>query len=308
MKKLRLYFLLLLAFICGVLLFVGGPDKSTLRSLRYGWDLGHLVCFGLWSYLYLLWRGRRSFQRLSLEVLLLCLLFGAVTELLQAQIGREATIQDLGNDLVGGLLGLAFLPSGLTGSVRRWLWSYRLLVLLVVGWIIFPIAKMALDDVIARQQFPLLSGFETPLEVSRWGGSAFKTVSTEVAFSGKASLQVRFGTQRYSGVAFREFPRDWSGFARLGLEIFSPYRDSFKIYLRIHDQLHDNQYTDRYNRTVTLMPGWNEVDVSLQDVRRAPRTRQLDLSRVAEMVLFVGKLSAPRTVYIDNVALIPAGK
>ena len=104
----RTYILVPLALLSAVLLFVGGPDSDSLRSFRYVWGAGHLFCFALWAYLYVIWRSDQSFKRQLLEVVILAFLLGGLTELIQSGIGREATWQDLGNDLIGGLLGVVF--------------------------------------------------------------------------------------------------------------------------------------------------------------------------------------------------------
>lgn len=301
----QLILLLPLALICAVLLFVGGPDFDSLRSYRYGWGAGHLLSFALWTYLYCLLRRDRSFCSLAVEVLLLTVAVGGLTELLQSGIGREGTWQDLGNDVVGSLIGLLFLTSTRHSLSLLVLRSLQLPVLALVVWSLLPTAKVIVDDLVARQQFPLLSGFETALESSRWRGSARRTVSSDVAFSGDLSLLVSLTTQRYSGIGLKDFPRDWSDYSSVSLQVFNPDPEPLQLHFRIHDHLHANRYSDRYNNSFSLQPGWNELLISLDDVASAPRDRTLDLSRVAGMGVFVGKLERSRVIYLDEVRLLP---
>ncbi len=42
-----------IAVICFVLFFVGGPDYYSQRSYKYFWDLGHILFFFILSYLIL---------------------------------------------------------------------------------------------------------------------------------------------------------------------------------------------------------------------------------------------------------------
>ncbi len=306
------YIIWFLALVAATLLFVGGPDNYTLRSLRYLWGGGHLFCFALWAYLYVGFRSRHSFFRQLGEVLVLTFVLGGATELIQAQIGREAAWQDLGNDLIGSLLGVVFFSES-----RKTLavWQLRLLqvpVLALLFWSLFPTAKVIIDDVIAFRQFPLLSGFETPLEASRWSGSARRTRDDTVSFSGHSSLRLALTTQRYSGAGLKDFPRDWSAYRTLSLQVFNPVQQPLLLHFRIHDQYHtshknphNNGYSDRFNASFKLKSGWNTLQVSLAKVVQAPKGRLLDLTHIAGMLVFVGKLPEPRTIYLDDVKLLP---
>jgi len=304
----RQYILGFLAFSGAIFLFVGGPGSDSLRSFRYVWGMGHLFCFALWAYLYVNWRPNLSFKHHLLEVLLLAVLLGGLSELIQSQIGREATWQDLGNDIVGAIGGLVLFSES-RKTISRWQLKFlQVPILLLALWSLWPVGKVLVDDVISWRQFPLLSGFETPLEKTRWGGSARRKVSHDIHFSGNSSLQVKLTKQRYSGIGLKDFPRDWSAYRAVNLQVFNPDTDPLKIYFRIHDQHHHdnkNAHSDRYNTSFDLIPGWNHLQVSLEKVVQAPKNRMLDLTHIAGMGLFMGKLDRPRTIYLDDVKLLP---
>ena len=311
MKKIsikRSTFLIPLALIFAVLLFVGGPDSSSLRSFRYVWGMGHLFCFALWTYFYVQWRSDQSFKRQVIEVFVLTFLVGGMVELIQSQIGREAAWQDVVNDLIGSMLGMAFIADS-RRKISLWaLRTFQVPVLLLACWSLFPVAQVLVDDVIARWQFPLLSGFETPLEVSRWSGSAHREVSTDVSFSGQSALKIRLTTQLYSGLGLKDFPRDWSNYHSISLQVFNPELKPLKLHFRVHDLYHsdhDNAYSDRFNATFYLHKGWNHLQVPLQKIAHAPKTRQLDLTQIGGMGIFVGKIPQNRIIYLDDVRLIP---
>jgi len=304
----KMYILWFLALVASALLFVGGPDYESLRSFRYVWGLGHLFCFALWAYIYVDWRSDQSFTRQIIEVMILIFVFGGLTELIQSQIGREAAWQDLGNDLIGGLLGVTFFSQSRKSLVSWQLKSLQIFILLMVFWSLLPVAKVLIDDVIALRQFPLLSGFETPLEKSRWSGSARRQISHEIYFAGNSSLRIKLTTQRYSGVGLKDFPRDWSGYSAVGLQVFNPDQEPLLLHFRIHDRYHSahkNAYRDRFNASFEIEPGWNQLHVSLDKVAHAPKDRLLDLTHIAGMGVFVGKLDHSRTIYLDDVKLLP---
>lgn len=304
----RDYALIPVALICLLLLFVGGPGPDSLRSWRFIWGLGHLIGFAVWACLYAAWRKPVGFRRLLLEVLILTLLVGGLTEILQAGIGRQATWQDLGNDLVGSLLGLTLISPARRELPRRRRIQLQVPLLLVTFWVLWPVLLVVWDDLVAWHQFPLLSGFETALEESRWSGSAARQVSGKVAFAGQKALRVTLSTQRYSGIGLKDFPADWSLYRAIQVQVYNPESEPLTLHFRIHDQRHrefDNVYSDRFNTSFKLHRGWNLLRVALADVAAAPRQRDLDLSRVAGLVLFVGKLERPRIIYLDDVRLLP---
>ncbi len=294
--------------LCLVLLFIGGPGPYSPRSYRYFWDFGHLFCFWLWTYGLLRWRPLPSFWRQLLLVLGLAFLVGGVTELLQALTGRSASWQDLGLDLLGSLLAVVFAApsrSKLQAGARQLL---QLVTLVLVAWSLLPLFRVVTDELIGEQQFPLLSGFETPLEVTRWGGSASRFLDQQVAYSGQASLRVELSTHRYSGIGLKHFPGDWSGYRWLQMQLFNPETEPLQLHFRIHDQQHrrsGNAHSDRYNTSISLPSGWSQLEVPLAQVATGPKGRPMDLSQVAGVILFVGKLERPRRFYIDQVQLLP---
>ena len=306
--KIQHYILIPLALLLGLLLFVGGPDASSLRSFRYIWGMGHVFCFALWSYLYLQWRSDQSFIRQLVSVIVLVFLIGGAVELIQGQIGREASWIDLGNDVVGGAAGVVFFSTA-RKTLSFWLLKWvQIFVLVLVVWSFLPVGKVVIDDLIAREQFPLLSGFETPFEVSRWSGSARRKVVDDIHYVGTSSLQIQLTTQLYSGLGLKDFPRDWSEYRFVSLQVFNPDSEPLTLHFRIHDRYHydhDNAYSDRFNTSFTLKTGWNHLQVPLDKVAHAPKTRLLDLTQVAGMGVFVGKIPHKRMIYLDDVKLTP---
>lgn len=295
------------AVLCVVLLFVGGPGPDALRSVRFAWLAGHLVCFALWSYLYLAWRGHLAVWRQWFEVTLFCLVVGGAVELLQGQTGREPSWQDLYHDLLGGWLVLVFYGQ----HHRRWSLFRGLLiqfpVVVLTALALLPLARAVVDDLIAYRQFPLLSGFETPFEHTRWIGKSTRQIASTIAHTGEGALQVTLSAGRYPGVFLQYFPADWRSYAALSLRVYHPGSDELELHLRIHDQAHrlsGNAHGDRYNRSVTLQPGWNHLVTPLTAVADAPRDRSFDLQRVAGVGLFAVYLDEPQVIYLDEVRLL----
>lgn len=302
---------LLVAMLFLLLLFVGGPGSDASRLIKHLWDLGHVFSFALWTWLYLQWRAQAEFWRQFLLLLVLTLLIGGVTELIQAQwlasTGREGSWLDLQKDLLGCVLVLLFLDPTRRKLKRGLRHALQLLVLLLTFWTLVPLAYIVADEVVSWRQFPLLSGFETSLEIERWEGNSYRQVVNEPVYRGIAALQVQLNTDQYSGVTLSHFPADWSEYQLLYLAVYNPDQEPLRLNLRIHDRLHqkfNNAYSDRFNIQILLEQGWTQIDIPLSEVAMAPKERRMDLSRIAGLQLFTVKLERPRTLFIDDVRLI----
>jgi len=59
--------------------------------------------------------------------------------------------------------------------------------------------------------------------------------------------------------------------------------------LRIHDRWHDNRPVDRFIRILEILPGANEFNISLADIRQAPRGREMDMAAIARLNLYVAE-------------------
>ena len=298
------------AALLAVLLFVGGPGYHSPRSFGLFWNLGHIVLFFLLTDLFLqtrLCRKREGSAGAIWGALAATLVLGTLVELLQARIGRLPAAADVARDLLGTLLALAFRIKPAAGAVR---WPQRLLqtaTVLMVAAACVPLAVALLDEYRAAAAFPELASFETTTELDRWVGSAARTLSGEVFRDGRRSLKISLTRAEYSGVALKYFPRDWRGYDALEFSVFNPGPAPLALTCRVHDRLHtvtDQHYSDRFNRSFRIALGWNDIAIPLEDIRLAPATRPLDLSRIEGLGIFSVRLPAPATVFLDRVRLV----
>ncbi len=289
------------------LLFVGGPGGDWPRSLRHLWDLGHVGLFGLATLLAL--RGGLagwSLPRQTGAILGGALFLGAATEWLQRGSDRSASMGDLQRDLIGAALVLAFVSPAVARLPRWRRGAARAAVLLALGWQVAPMLRATADELASRHDFPVLAGFERPFEVERWRGSAKFQVAAAPARSGRHSLRVDLGTSTYSGVTLAEFPGDWTGHRELVFSVFNPDTDPLELVCKVNDREHrqrGHRSEDRFNRRLTVAPGWNDFTISLEEIRAAPLEREMDLTQVATLQLFAVRLPKPRTIYLDQVML-----
>ena len=307
-KNVCLWISVILLAAGSVLLFVGGPDYYSSRSFKHAWDIGHILYFALLTFLLYRWEpvSRRPLAEQWTIILVITFLAGASIELMQYGTTRTPDTGDVLRDLTGSLLVLVFGPPGAKlqpASLRLFLQFSVFALSLLQVW---PVARSLVDEAIARHQFPLLSGFETPFEIDRWQGSAGLTVESLAPAFDVRLLKLSLTTDQYSGATLSYFDGDWTSGRTLLISLYNPDTSPLQITCRIHDLLHedgDEEYEDRFNRSFLLVPGWNRIQIDLKDVQESPAGRSMDMSRIRGLGLFTVKLPAPRTLYIDEVRL-----
>ncbi len=305
----RYYKLIPLAGMCLMFpfFFYGGPAGHSLRSFMAAWNLGHPLFFMLFTcYLGRMKAGKISWASI-LRIFGLILLIGSLIEIIQSGIaGRTASSLDVVRDLMGGVLGVVWL---------RWSYSSlkaRLGLALIAGtvlcWNLYPVTTALVDEWQAKRDFPLLAGFEHPYELSRWTeGNSVARRSRDQARQGHFSLRVSLNTATYSGVHLEYFPHNWQGFSFLSFSIYNNVLSPLAVTVRINDKKHEERqqlYKDRYNRSFILQHGWNDIKISLADVRNAPENREMNMSEISELGFFVIRQKTDKVFFLDAVRLI----
>ncbi len=182
--------------------------------------------------------------------------------------------------------------------------------LIIIGLVLFTsrsFIKAAINEVNIRANFPILSDFETPYEKARWKIIKGQIeIASKYAKSGKNGMKVDFFPATYPSLILRDLKRNWQEFSYLKLSIFNAQEYNVELVLKVHDNQHHHagyQYSDRFNRTITLAPGWNDLKYSLNDIKNSPKNREMDMDEIHSISLFMIKLKQPSTIYVDDVYL-----
>ncbi len=311
MKRTGQYLLFVIGCILLALAFTSPLSPYAARSLQQGWQTGHVLLFAIGTYLLFPLLGKRINDpglRL-LFVFIATLLGGLLIEYLQRFVGREFSLRDVILDVNGYLLALCVLvlSGGLCLRIRAKRILYALTGLLSL-YTFTPLAIAVVDEINMYRDFPRLADFDSRLEAGRWRGDVeiVKLISEK---GDDQVLKVQLTGKHFSGVTLAHFPKDWRAYRQLQLTLFNPGRTPLALTIRIHDNKHyslgQGDYYDRFNRVLTINPGWNTQIVDVADIAGAPHNRTMDIANIEAIGLFSVDLPRPRAIYIDKLSLVP---
>lgn len=297
-----------------VMLFIRNPLETHDRLNQALWNTGHLFFFALLVVLLLnhALLVRRSWLAKLLFSVLLSLVLGGLIEVAQYSVGRYMELGDVVQDVLGGLLGFFVVlyftdssESGIFKSVVLKKTTTGALLLLIMLLAFYPTYKIVQDNRRMQDEFPVLAGFEVADELARWDSDFVNRMQRDqhTVIEGEFSLFVEFGVSEYSDITLQAFAGDWRGYDWLNFSIYNDQSDDLPIELKIFDSQHVRNgyaYSDRFNRLLMLVPGWNEIRVSLRDIQNSAQNRKVDLQNIAVVSLFIHRPSVPRRVYLDN--------
>ncbi len=289
-------------------LFWGDTGVAPARSVQDFWDIGHIFYFALVAFLLLKtkWIARQSLAMQWLVILSITLITGTLIEVAQYGTDRSPDTGDILRDITGSLLVLAFTASSRQAGAIPWglLWKSTAVIILLIQ--LKPLLVSLIDETIARNQFPILANFETPFEVERWSGNAQRFQESPAGLHAEGFMKLNLTARKYSGTFLKYFPGDWRGFHALRLKLYNPDTEAVSVTCRIHDYQHaigEQQYMDRFNQSYLLTPGFNDIKIELEAVAAAPKGREMDLSRIHRLGIFISAHAKPRTLYVQEVRL-----
>jgi hypothetical protein len=229
-------------------------------------------------------------------VVLLMLVLGVTTELVQGLLGRDAELDDVVSDVVGslGASGVWILLQ-LRTSRERAARAGRLVAVLVCiatfGYWIHPIVTCAAAYWQRAARFPVLAQFNSQRDFYflRSGGAEFRIVTTPGSTGGAADtgLDVDLDHGRWPGITLFEPAPDWLGYRTLAIDLSNPGSRTLALHVRVNDRAHNDEFDDRFNDSLSLAPGMRTTyRISLEKIASSPHGRRMDMGRVAAIILF----------------------
>jgi len=117
-------------------------------------------------------------------------------------------------------------------------------------------------------------------------------------------LRVAYDARHSPAVQVMEPVRDWRGYSVIAVDITNPATSELRLTFRILDARHDWSHEDRLNLPLVIPPGTRTtVRVALGAVESAPARRRMDMSRIANVMLFGTTSSQPAEFYVSRIWL-----
>lgn len=301
MKRVHVIALTLIAILLVAVVFAPVPgDTRWIRTLH---NSAHAPIFGCVSLLVLLVsRSQPRLQALGLLgqyalALAAALALGVLTELLQIPAGRDATFEDALHDTIGALafLGIFAAIDTRISSVpqnRPIRFAAAIVGLVSLGVAAAPVTRAAIKYQQRDERFPVLADFSQRYDryfiLQQW--AEFSPVQMPAPWArakDESAMRVRLLDGPYPGMHFIEPLPDWSGYSTLAVDLTNPTPLNLQLILRVHDAEHNNEHEDRFGKLFELPAGTREVlRIPLRDIAAGPKARQLDLHRVAGVIIF----------------------
>lgn len=283
--------------------FIGGPDSFSPALLKNVWNFGHIIFF---TVLMLLVQSFRPLMRIREWMLVTSLAIGTgiAIEFVQRFVGRDSSWDDVLHNLFGVWLGLFWGQ-----KPTRLVWLLRFICLLLVAPAFWLVVYSCIADVVMRKQFPLINSFESGHETAQVHTSPLRVQVRQddsLHTHGAYSLQTILSTNKYASLNLLGNYGDWSGYTTLYMDFYNPESEPLRLVVKISDSIHDlgvNRFDDRFNRTLTLMKGWNEIQINVQDIHTAPLNRAMQMDKISGITIFATRLPRAREFYLDNIRL-----
>ena len=283
------------------------PLAATNLWWREVFNSGHAILFLFISFVLYYWLNATfplsSTAITYFVVLVTGLLLGIAIEMLQGLLQREVSVDDLYRNICGIISGL-----GLVSLTRqkmlcnKILMSIFSLVFLLLGTC--SLFQISWHYIQRTNAFPIILDFN-----SAWSASFVRFNKTEMETSSSKAgdknqlFRIRFDAGSFPGVSIIEPAPDWSAYRNLRFKVASGYDENMDLFVRIHDRKHDNNYQDRFNQKFIIHPGLNEIVIPLAQIEKGPLNRDLDLARIAGLILFSSEVEKSRLLEISNIYL-----
>jgi len=305
-----------IAALLSLLLFVRLPGQGLWYQVSL--NASHGPIFAAAAVLLLLMHGpaRRAGAMAYVSTFFVAVGLGILIEVLQTMGNRPGQPFDVMTDAAGAAAGLglwAFIEqrrgrsASPTGEVASW-WPLAI-ALAGITFVAWPPLQAARAYAHRAAEFPSLVRFQSPLDlvfVTTDGvGVAIVDLPTPWARqAGERALRLGYDAQHPPAVQLVEPSPDWRGFSVLAADLTNPGDADVQLTFRVLDADHDWSHEDRLNLPLVLPPRTRTtVRVALAEVADAPAARSMDLSQIANVMLFGRPAAQPGEIYVSRLWL-----
>jgi len=283
-------------------------------------NTGHTPLFGILSLLILglcfltLSKKIQKQYLYYLIALTVTALIGITTEFIQIYGPGDADLSDLIRDILGAVsfLGLYMVFDRKMIIFWRKQSNIRILALvnafLLLILSLIPVSLWAWAYHQRNHAFPQIIGFE-----SFWENKFIRTNNAELVKthpppgwknpSSRNVGQLTMSAGIYPGFNIEEPYPNWTSYKYIIFCIYSGLETVVNFTIRIEDIHHNDFYDDRFNYTITINPGLNQITIPLEKVKNAPSYREMDMTAICAIHFFSVRPDKPITLYFDDLRL-----
>ena len=239
---------------------------------------------------------------------------GALIEFLQSYQGRPPSLLDVLTDCAGAVAGLALwsLVRRRNPSERPHMggtWLLITVALAGVAFIVWPPVQAARAYAHRTAVFPDIARFQVPADLYfiETEGVDARLVSLPSPWRrdpDDRALRITYDDAHAPAVQITEPSPDWRGYTVVAVDITNPAAHALQVTFRVHDANHDWTHEDRFNEPLSIPPQTRiVVRVPLSAIEAAPERRVMDLSRIANVMLFGREASGSGVLYVSRIWL-----
>lgn len=304
-KTLQRWLVLLFILLLVVALMpVGYLSASIFKELL---DSGHIVLGAVCAVLLFVSTSYRvSKKYYALQIWFVTAIGLFFLELIQIPLRRNASFMDLVLGMCGAGAALLFIVSCRQQDII-WRRAYRLAGAILLLLALAPLMYTTTNYIVRHSKFPLLADFSSAFVagVVKLHGAELMRLQDLVVGDDTFPAMLCLNPGKWSGVHLGEVVPDWSEYGSLLVVLYSELSAPVDLELGVRDRRHNHKFNDRYNLNFSLHAGINRIEIALDDIKRAPATREMDLHEVGDVMLFSTAVKNKTCFRLGTIRLLP---
>lgn len=304
--------------LLSLLIVVRVPGKGVWHKALL--DAAHGPIFASVAVLLFLFLSRRDPARSGRAVYLVAFVIavglGILIEILQTITHRPGSVFDVMTNAAGAAAGLAFWwlyqqvrSPAIQAKRSTRAWIATAIGLAGIGFVAWYPLQAARAYAHRAAVFPSIAEFRVPQDLTFVEpGGADSAIESLPAPWGRGpedrGLRVTYDAQHAPSLQVLEPSGDWRGYSVIAVDVTNPGDRELGLTFRIFDATHDGSPRDRLNLPLSIPPRTRTtVRVALDAVEGAPAGRRMDLSRIADVMLFGRTPHEPAEFYVSRIWL-----
>jgi hypothetical protein len=145
---------------------------------------------------------------------------------------------------------------------------------------------------------------ESVLDDIHWKCHTLYSLSNLHAVHGKKSLKLEMFPSSYPGLSPSLKYHDWEGYKSFCFEVYNPLSENISLVLRVDDKKQAQEYSERYNKSFTIVPGPNSVRIPFNTLKTSKTGRPLELENIYRFLVFMSHPDKKHVLYLDYFRLL----